>query len=445
MKNKIINHSLLVILALIAISCNNNDDLIAPNIVCEETIWEKNKEVSEIFSMASSSPAEYTNDDYIEAYVTSNDERGNFFKTVHLQTIPSGTTNPIGIVLSIDKDGLFGMRFTPGKKVTVSLKGLYYAIVDGSLKIGSLYEGEVGRILERDISSHIFASCNTSVSEETLARTLTISSAINNSNLNTLIDIDNVQFGDVSLGRTLYDIDSGGGATNHTIIDRTTGQTAILRTSSFAQFSGTKVPSGTGKIRGVLTKFGSTFQFLVRDLSDFRLETPRFYDYLGTLNENFESYSNNQINLPKYLNLRVEGTKSWITKTSSGLKYIEMSSFGGTPEKNRSLFMVPANFTDASTLQFQIRTQFHNGAALKVYYTTNYTPGDNINNATFYDITSSFSIPTVTIASFVNAGTYSIPSSVNGNGFFVFEYVGSNLTSGTVVTTTIQIDNIVIN
>ncbi len=445
MKNKIIKLSLLISIALIVTSCNNNDDLNAPNLACEEIAWTKNKEVVDIVSIANSTPTEYLNDDFIEAYVTSNDERGNFFKTVHLQTIPTGNTSPIGIVLSLDGNGLFGKRFTPGKKVTISLKGLYYAIVDGSLKIGSLFEGQVGRILERDIPLHVFASCNEKVSEETLVRTLPISTAINNSTLNTLIDLENVQFADASLARTLYDVDSGGGATNHTLIDRTTGQTAILRTSSFAQFSGNKVPTGTGKIRGVLTKFGSTFQFLVRDMSDFRLDTPRFYDYSATLTENFESYSNNQINLPKYLNLRVEGTKSWIAKTSSGLKYIEMSSFGGTSEKNRSLFMVPVNFTDASTFQFQIRTQFYNGAALKVYYTTNYIPGDTINNATFYDITSSFSIPTGTIASFANAGTYSIPSNVNGNGFFVFEYVGSNLTSDAVVTTTIQIDNIVIN
>lgn len=445
MKNKIINYYLLISIALLVISCNNNDDLNAPNIACEETIWTKNKEVVDIVSMANSTPTEYLNDDFIEAYVTSNDERGNFFKTVHLQTIASGNTNPIGIVLSLDGNGLFGKRFTPGKKVIISLKGLYYAIVDGSLKIGSLFEGQVGRILERDIPIHVFASCNEKVSEETLVRTLPISSAINNATLNTLIDLENVQFADASLARTLYDVDSGGGATNHTIIDRTTGQTAILRTSSFAQFSGNKVPTGTGKIRGVLTKFGSTFQFLVRDMTDFRLDTPRFYDYAASLTENFESYSNNQINLQKYLNLRIEGTKSWIAKTNSGLKYIEMSAFGGTPEKNKSLFMVPVDFTNATTFQFQIRTQFYNGSALKVYYTTNYVPGENVSNATFYDITSSFSIPNQTTGSFSNAGIYTIPANVNGNGFFVFEYLGSNLTSGTVITTTIQIDNILIN
>lgn len=438
------NIGLMSIITLSFLGCAENS-FKDPEDTCTETSWVKTKEVSDIVALATATPTKYTADDVIEGYVTSNDERGNFYKSVSLQTIPTSGA-PVGFSIAIDKESLYGDRFTPGTKVSIHLKDLYYAIVDGSLKFGELFENtSVGRISANNLNKFVFASCSQKVDESSMVRTFPISTGITNANLNTLIELDNVQFADNSLNRTMYDIDSGGGATNHLLMDKTTGVTTIIRNSSFAQFAGNKVPAGSGKVRGVLTKFGSTFQFLIREFNDLKLNTPRFYNFAGTLNENFNSYVNNATVLPKYLNLPVIGTKSWIAKTNSGLQYIEMSSFGGTVEKNRSLFLVPVDFTAANAMTFQIRAQFYNGACLKVYYTNNYVPGEDISSATLYDITSSFAIPTATTSTFASAGTYTIPATVTGNGFFVFEYVGSSLTSGPVVTTTMQIDNLVIN
>ena len=64
--------------------------------------------------------------------------------------------------------------------------------------------------------------------------------------------------------------------------------------------------------------------------------------------------------------------------------------------------------------------------------------------STFVNITPSFTISYPAIGSsensFNSAGTYAIPAGLTGNGYFVFEYVGT-----TTVTTTVQIDDIVIN
>ena len=43
-------------------------------------------------------------------------------------------------------------------------------------------------------------------------------------------------------------------------------------------------------------------------------------------------------------------------------------------------------------------------------------------------------------SSFVNSGAYLIPPSLTGNGYFIFEYDGTN-----GITTTIQIDDINVN
>ena len=81
-----------------------------------------------------------------------------------------------------------------------------------------------------------------------------------------------------------------------------------------AAFTGNEVLKGSGKIRGVLTKYDTDFQFIVRYESDIQLTLDRFdtsppivgtaIAYLGSFTENFESYSstspNNKI-FPKYI------------------------------------------------------------------------------------------------------------------------------------------------
>ena len=190
------------------------------------------------------------------------------------------------------------------------------------------------------------------------------------------------------------------------------------------------------------------------NLTDARMEIDFFPPLVGasivynnTLNEPFTSYTTtNQQNFPAYINDAATGSRYWQRKIFSGNTYIQMSSFGGTPEANRTLFIVPINMTAANTLQFKTKAGFNNGAVLKVYYTTDYVPGNQITTATLTDITSSFTIdngPSSGYSSnFLNSGVYNIPVGVTGNGFFVFEYIGNG--SGGP-TTTMQIDDIVIN
>ena len=122
-----------------------------------------------------------------------------------------------------------------------------------------------------------------------------------------------------------------------------------------------------------------------------------------------------------------------------------MTSFGGTPEINKTLFFVPVDFTAANTFSFKSKSGYTNGNCLKVYYTTNYVPGSDATTAAYTEITSSFTIspglsngyPT----NFTNSGNYTIPVGLTGTGFFVFEYSGS----GTGITSTMQIDDILLN
>jgi hypothetical protein len=405
-----------------------------------------NKTIPDIvaFNNNSTTPVLYTADDILEAYVTSSDETGTFYNTICLQNIATNTSQPVGCSVTANFAS-FGRGFTPGRKIYVKMKGLYTAIVDGSLKIGALFEGGIGRISENEWQNFLFPS-PIIVDEDAMTRTVSLATAANNINLNTLIDIDNVQFADSSLTRTYFDVDSGGNATNHNIVDINGGTTRFFRVSAFALFAYQNVPAGRGKIRGVMTKFGTDFQFLVRHQSDIKLINPRTYTFNSTLNETFQSYALNQTGFVNYLNFPSLGTKNWLIKSVNSSQCIQMSAFGGSLESNKSYFIVPVNFGAANTMTFQVDADFFStGLGLKVYRTTDYVPGKKISEATLFDITSNFVLPTANTTSFVSAGTYTFPAALTDNGYVVFEYTGSNISGPNLQTTNCNIDNIVIN
>jgi len=461
MKKLFLKSGLIVSLAIgLFYGCANDDSYSTPEktLVTYELI--STKTVKSVRDAATSSPVAIVGSDIIEAYVTSSDEKGTFYKSISFQTIPTDGSAPIGFSVPINATTLYGKGFVPGRKVFIKLEGLYSAIVYGSLQIGSLYEGAIGRISEFEWQNHLLPSAKI-VPESDMVRTLSLANAYADANQNTLVELDAVQFSESSINRTYYDIDSGGGATNHTLISSTGGTEQVIRFSSFCPFTGNQVPKLSGKIRGVLTKYDTDFQFIVRYETDIKLTLPRFdvspavggtaIVYSGTLNEPFTSYNANIIAFPTYINDAVIGSRYWKLTTFSGAKYIQMSSFTGSsgfpvPEVNKSAFIVPVNLTAATTLSFKTKSGFDNGSALKVYYSTNYVPGGNYNSATLIDITSSFNIPNGPAsgypANFTSSGNYTIPASLTGNGYFIFEYNGNGKGG---VTTTIQIDDIIVN
>lgn len=394
--------------------------------------------------------------DIIEAYVTSSDEKSNFYNSISFQTIPGDGSQPIGFSVPVNLKS-FTKGFTPGRKVYIKLSGLYRAIVDGSMQIGSLYQPnptdplKVGRISENEWQNYLFPSA-VQVAEDSFVRTVSLAQAATPANLNTLVELENVEFVDSSIGRTYFDIDSGGGATNHSITDINGGTSRFFRVSSFAPFSTRIVPSESGLIRGVMSRFGNDYQFIIRVEGDVKLTLPRIdvnppvvgsaVVFSSNLNENFESYNINTSIFPAYINDPVIGSRLWKVKSFNGNQFIEMSSFGGTPEVNRTLFYIPVNMSAASTFSFKTLALFYTGATLKVYYSTDYIAGSDVNSATLTDITGNFAI-SASQSAFTPSGVFEIPENITGNGYFIFEYRGSGVTPK--VTTNMQIDDIVIN
>ncbi len=469
MKNKIKN-SFIIILSIGLFSGCVNDSYDTPKFDnCVDPGLTKTKTIADIYAIAknpvATPPSEvpntptYTADDIIEAYVVSSDEGGNFYKSMYFQAVDGSK----GFNLSIDEVNLYAKNYQPGKKVFLKMKGLAYANPT-SFGVGLIFgappteQFAVNRLATLEYPKHLIASCN-SVSEDAIINKITLAQ-VADAYLNTLVEIDNVQFTDEAAGGT-YDSNRNDDFDSSIYI--TDGaKTLTIRTSRFANFAGYKVPTGKGKIRGVLTKYNSTFQIIMRTERDANMPNPRV-DYSpaivganstvfpATVNETFESYisSPSQTNFPNYINDANIGTRYWEVKIFSSNKYIQMTSFGSGGANNTYLF-VPTNMTTANTFSFRSNMGFWNGLVLNVYYvlTANYTPGGPIDVSKMVNITSNFTIPTTPTSgygtTFVSSGVYAIPATVTGNGYFVFEYAG-NANAFPAVTTTVQLDNITVN
>lgn len=260
---------------LTLVSCVRDDDYNIPKITdCSETVLPVTKNIEDIYNVTTSTATQYTEPDIIEAYVTSNDQSGNFFKILHLQTLDGSR----GFSIPIDVADLYTV-FNPGRKVSINLKNTYTQLHFDALEIGNLTIDErtgeefIGKVPTTNFKTILVKTCDV-IDEEKLVQKITLSE-ISDAHLNTLIELKDVQFEDAALGKTLYDVNTDvGGGTNYLIEDISESSIAF-RTSAFADFGNTEVSSSNGTIRGVLSKFSNTYQILIRNIEDVQLINER--------------------------------------------------------------------------------------------------------------------------------------------------------------------------
>ncbi|MFM9826961.1 DUF5689 domain-containing protein, partial [Flavobacterium sp.] len=344
MKNQITYNSLFFgILFLLSACVNTTFD--EPVYNCIDPALSKTKEVAAIYTLAKITTAIYTEDDIIEAYVISSDEGGNFYKSMYFQPLDGSK----GFNLSVDESYTYTKHFEPGKKVFLKLKGLAFANTSSNSK-GLIFgappteQYAVDRISIFNYKNHLIPSCDR-VSEDDIVHKITLAQAASDVYLNTLVEIDDVQFKTdcATYSKTDYD----------TSLKITNGPNTLdVRTSRYANFAGFTVPSGRGKIRGVLAKFGLTYQLILRTEKDVQFTNPRVQtnvlpkggtslQYLGTFTENFESYAatTTGISTPKYINDAAIGSKYWDIATFSSNKYLQMSAYNAGCSK--TYFIIP--------------------------------------------------------------------------------------------------------
>lgn len=421
------------------VGCVNGDDYGTPDLSNDCISIAATKSVQDIATLANTTVQQYPDADYIEAYVTSSDEGGNFYKSISFVSVDGAK----GFTMPIDDYNLY-TRYEPGRKVTINMQNRYFHYKNqiSSLEIGSLYEGSVGRISGVEYKDVILRSCD-KVDEETLVQHITLSD-INDTYLHKLVEFDEVQFANASLGHTYHDEALsyvGATATNHSVIDAA-GNSITVRNSAFATFATEEIPSENGKIRGVLTKYNGTFQLMLRTLNDVKLTNPR----LNPAIENFESFASNTAIFPNYFNLKVVGTNDWFVGSFNGNKYLQARK-GNSTGATKIFFVMPYNFDMHTKVSFKTLYGYMSQTStpiMKVYYSTNFNSANP--TANLVDITSSFTFSNHTgtgwASTFTNSGIHTF-TGMSGQGHIIFAYdVAATSTTNAETRPGAQIDNI---
>jgi len=410
-------------------SCNN--EIETPKLVCTQPDLVVNKSVEKIYELSGPTAKLYAYDDIIEAYVVSSDEEGNFFKSIYLQTKASDKNSAIGFTVPIDVSNTY-IDYRVGNKVYVKLKDQFTDLFYGGLRIGSLYvsnagDPTIGRISQNEFRNVLSASC-TIINENELVQSLSIEKALSDTKLNTLIELNNVEFTEAALERHYFEESNNvGGSTNWNLRDKT-GNQIIFRTSAYAKFADHSVPEGSGKVRGILTKYGSDYQLMVRSENDIAMNGKRNTPFFS---EDFQSVKNNvNFVLPGWSNIVEKASKLWKSMVYSGNGYAEFNTTSTTAAENVAWLVSPKiSLTGYKNAVLSFRSAQHDLKmdsplnTLEVYVSTNFD-GSNISKAKWTKLeakTPSLATPS---KAFISSGGIDL-SSYSGNINIAFKYIGS--------------------
>ena len=204
-----------------------------------------------------------TTDAVIEGYVSSTDQSGNIYKTIYIQDDPTNPTQ--GFVLSVDAVSTYS-SYPQGAKVYVKLKGLAMGTYGGVKQLGYMDNGTFDRIPEKMVPTSILKSCSAKATITPKVMTLADMKTANDQYIGCLIKVENAEF-DAKVLCSTYAPD--GYTVDRQINDpTTTATTRVVRNSGYASFANQKLPSGKGDFIGILSKYNSTYQLFINNVSD---------------------------------------------------------------------------------------------------------------------------------------------------------------------------------
>lgn len=193
-----------------------------------------------------------TEDLIIEGVVVADDRSGNFFENIVIQ---DGTG---GISVRMNASGLYN-TFPIGAKVAVKCKNLYIGDYNGVHQLNGSVTDAIEDLL---IPQHVLVTAK----DQTVTPTVLGIKDLNQTHINTLIKLENVEFAPADTNQTWAD------AVKLFSVNRNlqdcNGGTIIVRSSGYADFAKDKTPGKKGSLTAIYTVFGSTKQLIIRDPRD---------------------------------------------------------------------------------------------------------------------------------------------------------------------------------
>lgn len=190
--------------------------------------------------------------------IVSTDYHRNHYNTIILQD-ESG-----GIEIKLDMEEI-SVVYHQWYRMTVSCNSLTLDNYSGVFRLTDAKDyisaSKADVIFSQDLNSF----------EEPLPERVTID-GLQAKHVSCYIQIDGVQFADEHLGMSWSEPEA---STNRYIVDRY-GRRIAVRTSGYATFASRLLPTGSGSIKGILSRFNGEYRIIVNDFTDAIMTSRRF-------------------------------------------------------------------------------------------------------------------------------------------------------------------------
>ena len=443
--------SLLVTVLLIGTSCKKTFDAppayIDPNLTANTTI-------ATLKAVHVSGQYETITDDIIiSGIIVADDKSGNFYKEIYIQDETGG------IAVEVDGTNLYA-QLPIGRRIWVKAKGLSLDDYSGMIQLGvKTYSSGVPTL--NGIPSNLI---DTYIGKGTLNNVvvprLVTPADLNDALLGTLVRLEGMEFSKDDLTNTYADTSTYKASEDH-YIHSCSGASIDVRSSGYADFAGTPLPSGNGSIIAIYTKYASSFsttkQLVIRDTTDVQFTGERCYFF----EETFGGIGTNGAPLgplPGWYNIPEVGTKLYqnaVFGTTTVSKEAKISAFATGAAAITSWLITPPIALPTGTPALKLYFTLAAGQAsvgiptFRVYISTTYAGGNTPSTSFTTQLTSAMGAivplpPAYPLTSFGPAVTSTVDlSAYAGQTVYIgFRYDGADPATGTKKTATYEVDNV---
>jgi hypothetical protein len=452
--NKFLKLLMFVAFISISVSCVEDGDFDTPNVsVTEPAVTGTETTFSAVVAAYNQAVSNgdafvtFDQDLYITGYVISSDRAGNFFEELIIQnktddSDPSSDPR-LGLKIELNISSLF-QTYQTGRKVYVKLNGLSAGMSNGVMVLGK--GSDLDQIQPFEFQDFILRSNEVA----TITPKVSAIGALTAADINTLIQLDNMQFYRDQLALTYAGEASDQFDGFRTLESCDDNATILLQTSTFSDFKSIQVSQNKGTVQGIFSRdFGDDFNvFIINSLSDLnfsateRCDPPELdcgvaaAEGTNTLFEDdFETQAAfSPIAGNGWTNFIQEGTEGWEAYTSGGANAslgisARVGSFRSGDASTVAWLISPAIDFDAQTgetLTFQTSNSFADGSNMDVLFSTDWdgtTAG--ISTATWGILPSAYiTQDSDSFASWFSSGIVDL-SCATGTMYIAFKYTGS--------------------
>ena len=277
---RILKYFTIAAACLLSIACQKTEwDVITPNAadlygnnsITDDgiiTIAELKQQYPNVFASTDQN-ALVEKDIKIKGRVTANDIRGNIYKQFMIQDETGA------IIIAVNESGMAGY-LAEGQEIVIDLKGLYIGGYRMQPEIGAPYNGtSIGRMSRDVFQQHFKFASSAILPVEPIDFDVNMDME---KHCGKLVTLKNVTFSDANGTNTFAPGDGSativGGCVNRGLKGISTSK-LVIRTSTYAKFAANKLPfdevnkrAQPVNITGIATRYGNTWQILIRKESD---------------------------------------------------------------------------------------------------------------------------------------------------------------------------------